>query len=314
MTSRKKSKKNTARDWTALRQSSARKPDTRVAWWRRIKLRFHTLAVWSAGTCGFAFLILSVSYFTSNPLDVNLSGPSGRVSRIEFQTNGSLTHEWLVDYLQIPENSRLMDLDLIDLKSQIETVAQVKVVDIQRRYPDVLRIMFTEHVPILKIYIADPEQGKKRLLVSETGEVFEGFGHPELILAELPVLFGGRLLKGSNGFFPLEVVSQIKPLLDAARSYNPKMLRDWSRIRFDVLQDGSELDGLIRVRTAQAREVIFSTEMDYHEQLRRLDYVIDYSVREGWTTLALVDLPGQKSSTVRLISNINAKSNQTLLF
>jgi cell division septal protein FtsQ len=314
MASRKKSKKPTARDWTTLRQSSARKPDTRVAWWRRIKLRFHTLAVWSAGTCGLAFLVLAVSYFTSNPLDVNLSGPSGRINRIEFQTNGSLTHEWLVDYLQISEDSRLMDLDLIELKSQIETVAQVKVVDIQRRYPDVLRVMFTEHVPILKIYIADPEQGKKRLLVSETGEVFEGFGYPELILAELPILFGGRLLKGSNGFLPLEVVSKIKPLLDATRSYNPKMLRDWSRIRFDVLQEGSELDGLIRIRTAQAREVIFSTEMDYYEQLRRLDYVIDYSVREGWKTLALVDLPGQKTSTVRLITNINATSNQTLLF
>ena len=316
MTSRKKSKKTATRDWTVLRQSSARKPGTRVAWWRRIKLRLHTLAVWSAGTCGLAFLILAVSYFTSNPLDVNLAGPSGRVSRLEFQTNGSLTHEWLVDYLQIPENSRLMDLDLIELKTQIETVAQVKAVDIQRRYPDVLRIMFTEHVPILKIYIADPEQGKKRLLVSESGEVFEGVGHPELILAELPILFGGRLLKGSNGFHPLEVVSKIKPLLDATRSYNPQMLRDWSRIRFDVLQEqeGSELDGLIRIRTSKAREVIFSTEMDYHEQLRRLDYVLDYSVREGWTTLALVDLPGQKSATVRLNANVNASSNQTLLF
>ena len=314
MANRKKSKKPSARDWTALRQSSTRKPGTRVAWWRRIKLRFHTMAVWSATTCGLGFIVLSVSYFTSNPLDVNLAGPSGHVSKIEFQTNGSLSHEWLIDYLQIPENTRLMELDLLELKNKIETVAQVKSVNLQRRHPDVLRIIFTEHVPILKIFIAHSEQGKKRLLVSDTGEVFEGLGHPEPLVNELPVLFGGRLLKGPNGFHPLEVVSKIKPLLDAACSYNPKILRDWSRIRFDILQEGSELDGLIRVRTSQAREVIFSTEMDFYEQLKRLDYVIDYSIRAGWTNIALVDLPGQKSATVRVNTLENATPNQPLLF
>ena len=39
--------------------------------------------------------------------------------------------------------------------------------------------------------------------------------------------------------------------------------------------------------------------MDYLAQLVRLEYVLSYSDREEWTPLALIDLPGRKSATIR---------------
>ena len=69
-----------------------------------------------------------------------------------------------------------------------------------------------------------------------------------------------------------------------------------------------------------AKEIIFSTEMDYLAQLVRLEYVLSYSDREEWTPLALIDLPGRKSATIRFQNELatspgsESKANQTLLF
>ncbi len=300
MARQNRQKKKSGRDWKSLRQAPTRKPGTRIAWWRRAKIRFHTVALCLAGTCGFAFLVVAVSYFTSNPLEVNLAGPSGTVDVIDFQTNGSLGKAWAVKTLDIPKETRLMDLNLHALKKRIESEGQVSSVILQRRYPHMLRIKVTEHLPILKIYIADPELGKKCLLVSESGVVFEGIGQPEQMVGGLPILFGGKLLKDSEGFLPLKVVSKIKPLLDAARKKYPHIFRDWNRIRYESLEGQDALVGLVRINSPLAKEVIFSTEMDFMTQLERLDYVLNYSNREGWTPLSLVDLPGRKSATVRL--------------
>ena len=315
MAVRKKTNKGGSRDWTSVRQTRKRKPGTRIAWWRRIKIRFQTVVLWLAGACGLAFLVLAVSYFTSNPLDVNLTGPSGKVGKMEFQTNGNLGHQWLVDTLGLPRDMRLMDVDLHELKNRLKAVGQIAGAEVQRRHPDVLRVSVTEHLPILKIYIADPEQGKKCLLVSDAGVVFDGVGHPDALVAGLPILFGGRLFKSPDGFLPLEVVKKIKPLLDTTRKHYPYLLRDWSRIRFDVARAGKDLEGLIRIRSKRAREVIFSTDLDYLTQLQRLDYVLTYSSREGWTPLTLIDLPGRQSATVRLSGDSSPTGNRnTLLF
>ena len=60
--------------------------------------------------------------------------------------------------------------------------------------------------------------------------------------------------------------------------------------------------------------------MDYLAQLVRLEYVLSYSDREEWTPLALIDLPGRKSATIRFQNELATpsggenKANQTLLF
>ena len=71
---------------------------------------------------------------------------------------------------------------------------------------------------------------------------------------------------------------------------------------------GEDLEGLIRVRSKDAKEIIFSTEMDYLAQLVRLEYVLSYSDREEWTPLALIDLPGRKSATVRFQNELATSS------
>ena len=99
MSNKSKAKRSKGRDWTAVRQSKVRKPSTRDAWWRRIRIRFQMIALCLAGISGLSFLVLAVSYFTSNPLDVNLAGPSGKLGKLEFHTNGSLDHVWLQEAL-----------------------------------------------------------------------------------------------------------------------------------------------------------------------------------------------------------------------
>ena len=89
-----KAKNNrSGRDWTSLKQEPSRKPGSGIAWKRILKIRLHKTALILSAFCGVAFLVVGVSYFTSNPLDVNLAGPSGKVEIYEFQTDGTLDEE-----------------------------------------------------------------------------------------------------------------------------------------------------------------------------------------------------------------------------
>jgi hypothetical protein len=250
--------------------------------------------------CGIAFLVIGISYFTSNPLDVNLAGPSGKLEIYEFQTDGTLDEAWLKDTLAISSDQSLMDLNLVALKKQIEGTSQVVSAEVQRRFPNVLRVTISEYTPILKIYINHPEKGTQCLLVADDGTVFEGIKQPEGLVNDLPVLFGGTLKATPEGYKPIEVVAKIKPLMDTARKHNLPLFRQWDRIRFDPYTGPEEEDGLIRVRSTQAKEIIFSTEHSYLPQLKRLEYVIDHSQGKGWLPVDQIDLPGGKFATVRL--------------
>ncbi len=296
----KSKKNNSGRDWTSLKQEPTRKPGSGIAWKRLLKIRLHNTALLLAAICGVAFIVIGVSYFTSNPLEVNLAGPSGKVEVYEFQTDGTLDEEWLRETLAISKEQSLMDLNLQQLKEQIESTSQVISAEVQRRHPNILRVVITEYTPILKIYISHPEKGKQCLLVADDGTVFEGLKQPEGLVGELPVLFGGTLKSTPEGYLPIEVVAKIKPLMDVARQQYLSMFREWDRIRFDPYTGPEEEDGLIRIRSRQAKEVIFSTEHEFLPQLRRLEFVLNHSQQQGWLPLDQIDLPGGKFATIRL--------------
>ena len=295
-----KAKNNrSGRDWTSLKQEPSRKPGSGIAWKRILKIRLHKTALILSAICGIAFLVIGVSYFTSNPLDVNLAGPSGKVEKYEFQTDGTLDEDWLKETLAISKDQSLMDLNLQALKTQLEDTSQIISAEVQRRYPNILRVSITEYAPILKIYINHPEKGTQCLLVADDGTVFEGLKQPEGLVNDLPVLFGGTLRATPEGYRPIEVVAKIKPLMDTARKNNLPLFRQWDRIRFDPYTGPEEEDGLIRVRSGDVKEVIFSTEHAYLPQLKRLEYVLNHSKEQGWFPLDQIDLPGGKFATVR---------------
>jgi cell division septal protein FtsQ len=296
----KAKKKKTGRDWTSLKKSCLRKPGSGIAWRRIFKIRLQNTALFLAAVMGIGFIVVGVSYFTSNPLDVNLAGPSGKVCSYEFQTDGTLDEDWLRKTLDISPEQSLMDLNLLALKQQLESTSQIITAQVQRRYPDVLRVTITERTPILKIYISHPEKGKQCLLVDGDGEVFEGVKQSDGFVNELPVLFGGTLRATPDGYLPIEVVAKIKPLMDSARQSYLPLFRQWDRIRFDPYTGPDEEGGLIRVRSADAQEVIFSTEHAYMPQLQRLEYVLNHSRSQGWLPLEQIDLPGRKFATIRL--------------
>lgn len=295
-----KKKRNSGRDWTSLKKSTVRKTGSGIAWRRLLKIRLQNTALFLAAVLGIGFIVVGASYFTSNPLDVNLAGPSGKVRSYEFHTDGTLDEDWLRKTLDISPEQSLMDLNLLALKKQLEGTSQVIAAEVQRRYPDVLRVVVTERTPILKIYINHPEKGKQCLLVDGEGDVFEGVKQTEGFVNELPVLFGGTLKSTPDGYLPIEVVAKIKPLMETARQNYLSQFRQWDRIRFDPYTGPDEEGGLIRVRSKEAKEVIFSTEHAYLPQLQRLEYVLQHSREQGWLPVDQIDLPGRKFATIRL--------------
>jgi len=144
---------------------------------------------------------------------------------IEFETNGRLGQQQVLDAAMVHEEQNLLAADLGGIRERILALPQVREVEVERILPDGLGIRVQERNAIA--WLACPELGIRPrnstvgFLVDENGYVFrcEALSHDYLWLPvlEVPrqsVVDAGRQLSGIPEWVALEVLRQSDAVLE----------------------------------------------------------------------------------------------------
>ena len=88
--------------------------------------------------------------------------------------------------------------------------------------------------------------------------------------------------RAGDGFEAIEGIAEVDELLTEAKLIAPHLYRSWKVVSL-------ERSPQILVKSKMAREIVFNPG-DFHRELGRLDYILDYYKGKMVTKLASVDL------------------------
>lgn len=109
------------------------------------------------------------------------------LQKLLYTTDGLLTETWFVEHVAVPWNQALLSVDLEKLQKCILQFSQIQNVEIQRQFPNTLKIALVERKPCAKIGIKFKGQ-RKLLLVDSAGYLFNPLCYKKNIIQQLPTL------------------------------------------------------------------------------------------------------------------------------
>ena len=286
-----KAKKQTKKDssWRNIKQTSSNRGSTPIAKWRRIRLGLrHSLWLF-AGLCIIILLALVYPFWQKKaPLKNQFSGKP--IRNVYFHTDGVLEPYWLEELMDFDEQNYLMDVDIVALREQLLENDQIEDVEIKRVFPDSLSINIKEQRPIMRIAVAAPDGAKHIYLVSDLGEVYQGYNYPADTLRQLPYLSGVVLQQSQEGFAMIPQVPIIAHLLESARLEEPDLYADWWLVSCkDFSGDADEVGASILVDTRNMGQLIFAPR-EFSLQLGRLNSILRYASQHQLRHLKSIDL------------------------
>ena len=267
----KKAKKKTGPSWRSIRQSAREVKITSFARQRYQKIVFRTVG---AGLllCAFGVALWGAyRVIEEGSRKVTALIPSSPIGEIEFVTDGVVPRSWVLERIGLPEGIPLMEVDIHEVKTDLERHPQVRRAVVTRRLPDRLGIRLEECMPILRMAARDSSGRRANLLVAEDGIVYQGIGYNRSFLNSLPYISGVRLQREGGGFRRLEGMEPVAELLDMARRELPEVYAAWRVV------DCADLP-LIRVSTDEISEIVFRND-EFPEQLARLHQLLLYQRR-----------------------------------
>ena len=72
----------------------------------------------------------------------------------------------------------MMEVDIFELKKKLEAQPQILRAELERKFPNELRVQLFEQSPVLRLVIMDKRGRKQLKLVSKTGHIFTPIGYP----------------------------------------------------------------------------------------------------------------------------------------
>ena len=131
------------------------------------------------------------------------------LQQLVFLTDGILTETWFVEHIQIPWQKELLSVDLESLQKNILQFSQIKSCEIQRQFPNALKIALIERKPCAKVALAIKGQ-RKLFLADEAGKLFKPIHYKKDFIRQLPTLAGisqNLFSKGRiEGFFAVSTL------------------------------------------------------------------------------------------------------------
>lgn len=221
MATNSKAKKPSGLSWRKIEQAGAlRKPKQR----KRIKwvllgtgvVLLACISVVTLYQVGQRFAVLWES-------DSQVTSTGETIKAVYFQTDGVLDEDWLADVMPL----QAPIIALADYRELLLEQGQVKEASVELIFPNQLKFTIHEHRPVARLGIRDEAGQPVVLLVSETGEIYEGSNYPAASLRRLPFLDGVRLRRMDGELQPIRGMSQVTELLDGARDRIPSLARKW---------------------------------------------------------------------------------------
>lgn len=229
---------------------------------------------------------------------LQITPPSRPIERILFDTDGVLPDAWLSRTIDLRPGMSMMQVDIRHLKQALEAEAQVKSASVERVFPSDLRIVITEHQPVMRLAIATADGQRRQRIVARDGTVYDGVGYPRASLKNLPYVQPYQHPDGS--FFPLRGIERVAELLDQTRNDDPQLFASWQVISLEHYSGDLKLPGqVIEVRSTMVPRILFSAATDFARQLDRLAYILEYVRNQGNPSLQRIDLSLRESAAVQ---------------
>ncbi|OHE71568.1 MAG: hypothetical protein A2007_05460 [Verrucomicrobia bacterium GWC2_42_7] len=294
--------------WRDIDQTKGHRSLTPIARWK--KLQYYGKLIGSAAivVCCVLGALWALRIVQIKSRSIRVEGVTQILKRIDFETDGILTGQWCKDFLKLPESVPFMDVNLFQVKTQLESFGQVRSVVVERQFPDTLKIHIEEYRPVLRIAVKEDSKPAQLFLISKEGIVYQGVGYQREIIGKLPFLTGVPLNKVGNSFQRLEGMEIISRLISLANIKKPHLYANWKSLSCEQFDHrvGAEWSR-IRVSTKDVGEVIFGTQ-DFSEQLDRLDFIVKNlkaSQKEG--RVEYIDLSTDTQAAVQLTSVFTGK-------
>ena len=87
------------------------------------------------------------------------------LQQLSYATDGVLTEAWFMEHIPVPWQKDLLSIDLEKLQRSILQFSQIKSAEIQRQFPNALKISLIERKPCAKLLIA--YKGQRKLFLVE---------------------------------------------------------------------------------------------------------------------------------------------------
>jgi hypothetical protein len=279
----KKGKKKTVGSWRSIRQSAREVKISSFARQRYQKIVLRTVGA------GLLLVVLGVACWGAYRVvqegsrKITSLIPSSPVGDIEFSTDGVVSDAWVIERIDLPEDIPLMEIDIHEVKNDLERHPQIRRAIVARRLPDRLSIRIEERMPMMRMAARDSAGRRVNLLVADDGVVYQGVGYNRALLNSLPYVAGVRLQREGGGFRALEGMAPVAELLNMARNEVPEIYASWRVV------DCADLP-LIRVTTDEISEIVFRNT-EFPEQLAQLHQLLLHQRRNmGGMPYERVDL------------------------
>lgn len=227
-----------------------------------------------------------------------ITTPSKPIEQIIFRTDGVLPNSWLSSVIKIRRNTNMMEVDIHDIKRQLEAQKQVKFAEVEREFPSTLKISVKEQLPIMRMKIKGLNKETVLRIISKDGTIYKGIGYLEKTLNKLPYLKPYQRHKG--GFEPLLGIDKVSELLELARRTQPNFYSTWEEVSLQNYSGNPDMPGeVIEVRAKNVPRIIFGMNIDFALQLDRSKVILEYIQESNNLKIARMDLSLEDSAAVQ---------------
>jgi len=284
-------------DWKGLRDGSAKgKSRAKPVSWRA---RLRSVWVWTkriAAVAAVCALGYGAYYAYENIYFEEILGADSRpIRQIAFKTDGAIGGAWMNSYLKIRNGSKLTDVNIFSLKQAIDALTQIKSSEVERVFPDTLRITISEHKPMAKI-IVRVDYEDRIFLMSDEGVFFRPICISDADIAKLLYISGIKTPFSGSAPATYPDAARLKEFIDFAKSENPEHFAVWYAV--DVSEISSITLPLLTVTTKDGVAIVFEPK-DYKKQFDRLQYILRYIKENPFNRVEKMDLTLKENSLVK---------------
>ena len=222
------------------------------------------------------FFVISRMMPSSSPVPSQEDMKNNVIKRIEFKTNGVINSKFISKFLKLKSGTSLYAIDVFEIKTNLESIKQIRQASVERKFPDTLCIAINERMPILKIAARDGEKKKIFLIDEEDGEIFESKCYTSEKLKDLFFAEINLAKNKENGqtFEPIDKIATVTNFLKIIQLKHDKLYAQITSVslkRYDP-RPGA-LWSRIELKTKIVKTLVFS-DSNFADQLEKLDYIL----------------------------------------
>ncbi len=297
----KNSDKGGESSWRRLKRSKMTPKSKRAASsWRVRVRRLAKFAKWTAAVALLAAMGFGAYYaWTNFCVDDIFASNRIALKSIKFKSDGVIDAEWIGKILKIPKNSTISDVNIFHLKRLLEDISQIDSANVERVYPDIIKVEISEKRPMAKI-TAGVDFKRVLYLISTEGDLFRPVCYTPKTLDSLIYVEGAKFDFGKK----IGCHEKLGMFLNSARTRFPKEVENWFSV--DVSQIDSLTLPLVTVRTRAGTKIIFSLS-DLEKQFDKFDYILRYSKQRSLNDFESIDLSIKDRAIAKLKKGLDER-------